>query len=527
MFRILVADDILPEGLAVLAEAADAEFDDERLSPAALAGRLGDYDAVIVRSGTPITRQMIEAASGRLRVVGRAGLALDNIDLEAATEQGILVTHTPTAYSLAAAEHTFALLLAMCRHVPAADRGVRMGEWPRRELMGEQLYGRTLGLLGLGRVGQQVAARATAFGMQVLAYDPFADETTARDLGVVLSTLSEVLGRSDFVSLHLALAPDTQRLLGSAQFALMKPGARLVNCAHGGLVDEAALYEALATGRLAGAALDVFEHEPPVNSPLLSLPNVVLAPHLGGSTRQAQRIVSEQIAHRVLGGLRGTDYAGAANLPFGGSFEMAAARPWLALAEQIGALQSHLAGERLSAVEVETRGAEVARLVKPVAAALLTGLLRNRLKTRVNYVNAPLLAARHGLAVAQARGLEVVDYANLVTCRLTWEGGQRLVAGTLFGGQEGRIVQIDEFRMDARPHGTVLIMQSRDVPGVIGAVGSLLCEYGVNIAEWRLGRDTPGGIAVSFINLDGPVPAAGMAALRELPQVLDVRTVSL
>jgi D-3-phosphoglycerate dehydrogenase len=297
-----------------------------------------------------------------------------------------------------------------------------------------------------------------------------------------------------------------------------------VNTARGALVDEAALAQALRAGRLAGAALDVFQVEPPAGSPLLEAPNVVLAPHLGGSTRQAQRQVSLEVARRVADALAGRSFEHVVNLPFMAGPDFAALRPYLQLAERIGALLSQLAGAPLRRAEIEVRGPDVAGLLKPAATALLTGLLRGRLPPPVNFVNAPALAAEHGLVVGQARGLDDTGYTNLISCRLSWDGGQRLAAGTLFGGVESRIVQLDDFRMDARPEGHALMMRSRDVPGVIGAVGSLMRDHGVNIAEWRLGRDRPGGTALSFINLDAPIPPAGLAALRELPEVIEART---
>ena len=307
----------------------------------------------------------------------------------------------------------------------------------------------------------------------------------------------------------------------------MKSGACLVNCARGELVDEAALAAALTSGRLAGAALDVFSPEPPAGSPLLHLPNVVLTPHLGASTREAQRDVSLQVATGVLEALQGTGYRHVVNLPFVAGDDFARTRPYLDLAERLGALQGELAGPQLTGVEIEVKGPEVTGLVKAIAVALLKGLLGQRLDQPVNYVNAPALAAARQLHVTQARGLETADYANLISCRVSWTGGQRVMAGTLFGGTESRLVLLDEFRTDARPRGQVLIMFSRDVPGVIGIVGTLLFQYGVNIAEWRLGRDRPGGTALSFINLDSAVPPDGLVALRSLPQVVDVRSVLL
>jgi D-3-phosphoglycerate dehydrogenase len=530
-FRLLIADDILPEGLAVLRAAPDVQADDLRLSRAELLERLGEYDALITRSGTPVDRQLLERGS-RLKIVARAGLHFDNIDVAEATERGIMVMNAPHQSALAAAEHTLALLLALCRHLPAADATVRRGAWERTPFMGAQLAGKTLGIIGFGRVGRLVAQRAVAFGLKVLVYDPYQDEEMARQLRVTAATFDEVLTRADFLSLHAALTPDTRHLIGRAELARLKPGARLINCARGELVDEVALYDALASGHLAGAALDVFETEPPTESPLRHLPNVVLSPHLGASTLEAQREVSTQIAQQVLDVLRGVDYVNVLNLPFATGPNFARLKPYLDLAETLGALQSQLAAGSLKSIEIEVKGDGMSDLVKPVAVALLKGLFKRELGDAVNYINAPIIALARGLHIAQTRGLDLADYANLISCRVTWvvpDGavGHHLLAGTLFAGAEARVVQLDAVRMDARPHGHVLVMFSRDVPGVIGIVGTLLFQYQVNIAEWRLGRDQPGGTALSFINLDSPVPASALTALTALPQVIQVQQVHL
>ncbi len=525
-FRILITDPLPDEGLARLRAAPDAEVDYRRLHGAALREAIGAYDALIVRSGTAVDRGLIERGE-RLKLIGRAGVAVDNIDLAAATERGVMVLNTPEPVAVSAAEHTLALLLALCRHLPAADASVRRGEWTRGLFLGAQLQGKTLGLIGFGRVGRAVAARALGFGLSVLACDPYVDDAVARPAGVTLVTLDELLAQSDFVSLHASLNGAPRPLLGAAELRRMKAGARLVNTARGELVDEAALVQALQDGHLAGAALDVFATEPPSRSWLLTLPNVVVAPHLGASTVEAQREVAVQIADQVLDALRGQNYRNVVNLPFTAGPDFRLVRPYLALAEKLGALLAQVADGPVTRVEVEVKGEGMAGLVKPIAVALLTGLLPHVTGEPATYVNAPALAAERGLDVTQTRGMDLVDYPNLLSCRVSWEGGQRLAAGTLFGGGEGRLVQMDGFRMDARTDGHALVMASRDLPGVVGAVGTLLAQFQVNIAEWRLGRDAPGGTAVSFINLDDAPPAAALEAIRALPQVIDVKAVNL
>jgi D-3-phosphoglycerate dehydrogenase len=526
MHRILITDPLPEEGLEILRAADDVQVEANALHGEALRTAIGEYDALIVRSGTAVDRALIDHAT-KLKIIGRAGVAVDNIDIAACTERGIMVMNTPEPVSVSTAEHAFALLLALCRHLPAATASLRNREWDRGRFLGTELHGKTLGLIGLGRVGKLMATRAQAFGLSVLACDPYIDEAAAREANVTLATLDEVLARSDIVSLHAGQPGARPQMLGAAEFGKMKPGARLINTARGDLVDEAALITALQHGRLAGAAVDVYTHEPPFDSPLLTLPNVVAVPHLAASTQEAQREVAVQIATQVLEALRGVHYRNVLNLAFVAGPDFRLRKPYLALAEKLGGLQSQLAGGPITRVEVEVKGEGMTGQIKPIAVALLAGLMRRLTKEPVNYVNAPALAAERGITITQTRGMPLVEYPNLLSCRVSWEGGRRLVAGTLFGGSEARLVQMDAVRMDAKPEGHALVMHSRDVPGVIGIVGTLLAQFGVNIAEWRLGRDAPGGTALSFINIDGAPPQAALDAIQRLPQVIEVRAIDL
>ncbi len=528
-YRILITDPLPEAGIEILRQAPDVSLVVTDLHGDALLDAVGDYDALIVRSGTAVDRALIERAT-RLKLIGRAGQAVDNIDIPAATARGVMVMNTPEAVAVAAAEHTWALLLALCRHVPAADRSVRAGNWDRGRYLGIELNGKSLGLIGFGRVGQLVAARAHGFGLRVLVCDPYIDEELARKSQVTLVPLDELLTRSDFVSLHASLTGARAGLIGAAELARMRPGARLINTAQGVLVDEAALEAALRAGRLAGAALDVFVQEPPVGSGLLGLPNVVVSPHLGSSTHEAQTVVALQIAEQVLEALRGHNYRNVVNLPFAVGPDFRLIGPYLTLAEKLGALLAQLHDSAPRRLELEVRGAGLQELVRPIAVAVLTGAMRHLSDEPINYVNASALAAARGIQITQTRGFELVDYPNLISVRAHWEEGpdrERLLAGTTFGGSDIRLVQIDHIRMDARPFGPALIMQSRDVPGLMGGVGSLLARHQINIAEWRLGRDTPGGLALSVLNLDSiPAPEV-LDQLRSLPQVVAVRLVSL
>lgn len=529
MFNVLIPDDLSAAGLELLCDDPQLAVHAVKKMPRAeLLEKIADYDALIVRSETKVDAEVIDRGA-KLRVVGRAGIGVDTIDVDAATRRGIIVMNTPQANTTATCEHTVAMMLALARNIPQSDASLRRGEWTRSKFMGVQLQGRTLGVIGLGRIGTQVAKRAQAFGMEVIAFDPYVSEEAARANKVMLCSLDELLAQADFVTLHSSLTQGSRGLLDEGAIAKMKHGARVINVARGALVDSDALYKALTEGKLAGAALDVFEEEPPIaDHPLFKLPNVVVTPHLGASTQEAQRDVSIQIAEQVIDALHDRDVRNAVNFPPIDPAALPVIRPYLALAEKLGKLQANLMEGRLQKVEVEYRGSDVAPHVKPLTVALLRGLLAPVLGSdRVNFVNAPIIANERGIIVTQALNIVSEDYTNLVSCRVTTDAEERTIAGTLFDGTEPHIVQIDGFRIDAVPEGLVLVISSRDVPGVIGRVGTILGANYVNIAEYRLGRTRAGDRALSFINLDNPVPDYAMKALTDLPEVVSVRQMSL
>ena len=528
MFRILITDDLSPQAVERLEAADDVNFEVVRRPvPEDLGEIIASYDAIIIRSSVQVDADLLAAAS-QLKVIGRAGMGLDNVDIDAASLRGVIVMNTPGANTVATAEHAVAMLLALCRHVPQADVSVRSGEWTRSQFTGVQLYRKTLGIVGLGRIGAQVARRTQAFGMSVIAFDPYISDEVARELNVTLVDLDELWSRSDFITLHTALTPETRGMIDATAMARMKPGVRLVNCARGGLVDDVALVDALRSGHIAGAALDVFADEPlPPDSDLRNLPNVVLTPHIAASTIEAQRDVGTQIVDQVLAALRGEDYRNAVNMPVVDGNVFRLLRPYLRLAEKLGSLQMQLSEGRIKRVEVEFQGDEVSAYVKPLTVALLKGLLDPITDTPVNYISAPHLAMQRGISVSETRGLPTPNYANLLSCRVLWDEGERLVSGSLLGHEFPRVVQIDAFRIDAQPEGIILVMESIDVPGVVGCVGTLLGKRGINIAEWRLGRIAPEGEALSFINLDSPASANVLIELVELEGVNRVRQVEL
>ncbi|MBX7254344.1 MAG: phosphoglycerate dehydrogenase [Candidatus Promineofilum sp.] len=528
MHRILVSDKLGAAALERLKEHADMSVDVKTgLSKEELLAVIPDYDALIVRSGTQVTAEVLAAAK-KLRVVGRAGVGVDNIDVKAATMSGVVVMNTPGANSMATAELTMALMLAVSRNIPQAHASLKAHEWRRSEFVGVQLYNKVLGIVGFGRVGKLVAERAQAFGMEVLAFDPIALEETAREMGVMLVEMDELLAKSDYITLHAALNPSTSKLINAETIAQMKDGVILINAARGKLIDEAAVAAALQSGKMKAAAVDVYSSEPPpADHPLIGLPNVVHVPHLGASTHEAERDVGIQIVGQVVAALRGTDYTYAVNMPFELEGDYATVRPYLELAETLGRLHAGLADRPIRRLEVEVQGDIVGGLVRAIGAALLKGLLEKDADVAVNYINAPVLAHERNIAMTQTVGINSLDYPNLIAARAVCDRGERLLAGVLFGGTEPRIAQMDNYRLEARPEGVVLIMQNRDVPGVIGQVGTLLASYGLNIGEWRLGRNKPGGEALSFINLDAEPAAEALRALTEIDAVTQAKVVRL
>lgn len=526
MYKILIGDKLGAEGLALLDSMPDMAYDElAGLSKEELIAKIGEYDALIVRSGTKADADVIAAAT-KMKVIGRAGVGIDNVDVDAATRRGIIVMNTPLGNSIATAEQTLALMLAISRHTAQSHASMLAGEWKRNKFTGTELYGKTLGVVGFGRIGRLVAERAQAFGMNVLAYDPYVSEAVGRNLNVTLVDLEDLFAQVDYITLHSVLTKETEKIINAQAISTMKDGVVIINVARGKLIDEQALADGLASGKVKGAAVDVFSTEPPQNNPLVGLPTVLHTPHLGASTEEAQRNVAIEIVEQVVDVLRGVDYRNALNVPFRTGPDFAKMRPYMALAEKLGVFQKALADGPINRIEVEVTGEGMEEMVRAVAASLLKGVLTPSYP-EVQVINAPLFAQEAGIKIEQAYDLRPTDYTHQITCRVYWPGGSRLVAGVLFGNNEARIVQVDDYRLEARPEGTVLFMQNKDVPGVIGQVATLLATYNVNIAEWRLGRTAPGGEALCFVNLDGTPPAAVLDAIGQAPAVLQVKLVQL
>ncbi|MDR7422728.1 MAG: phosphoglycerate dehydrogenase [Armatimonadota bacterium] len=523
--RIVVADGLDPAGVARL-ERGGAVAVFGGLGEAALIEALAEADAVIVRSRSRLTARVLEAAP-RLRVAARAGVGVDNIDVDVATRRGILVLNTRESSTTSTAEHTMALLLALARHVPAAAASVARGEWTRERFVGTELYGKTLGIVGLGKIGGEVARRAQAFGMTVVAHDLYVSEDRAGRLGAQLLPLDDLLAASDVVTLHVPLTARTRHLIGADQLRRMKPGALLVNCARGELVDEDALRVALDEGRLGGAALDVFAHEPPGGSPLVGHPRVVATPHLGASTREAQRSVALEAADQVLAALEGRPVRGAVNAPAVLDEAWQRLGPFLALTRHLGSVAQQLARGPVASVELLYAGEVAAEEPAPLTAAFLAGLFAGTSTRPVNMISAPALARDRGLAISEVRREESEDFQSLVAVSLIAGGGPLRLAGTLFGRREPRIVQVDDYRLDLIPAPHLLLVWNTDRPGMIGRVGSVLGAHAVNIANMHVGRITPGGTALMVLTVDAAPPAPVLAELAAIDGISDVRAVRL
>ena len=421
-----------------------------------------------------------------------------------------------------------AMLLAVCRHIPQAQASLKEGRWDRKHFTGRQLYRKTIGIIGMGRIGARVAQRCQAFNMTVIAHDPYLSDEIAHELKVKRVDLSELLAEADFITLHAALTPKTEAMINAQAISQMKKGVYLINIARGALIDETALIEGLQSGKIAGAALDVFAHEPlDPDSPLRQMDNVVITPHLAASTQEAQRDVSIQIIDQMLDALHEIEFRNAINLPIVDVDLLRKLQPFLELAEKVGSFQCQLADDAIQRIEVEVKGEEISAHIKSITVALLKGLLEPVLQHTVNYINAPHLAQERGIAVSQTSGLSTPDYPNLISCRVEWAGGSRTVAATLFSQEEPRLVQLDGYRVDVRPEGTILMTHSRDMPGFIGRVGTVLGELGINIATWRTGRTTPGGLAISFILVDNDVPDNIIQLLHEFELIMNVKKVHL
>jgi len=525
--RVLVSDDLSAEGVEIMRKAGLQVDVRTGLKPDELERIISEYDALAVRSATKVDARLLEKAT-RLKVVGRAGVGVDNVEIEAATRRGVVVMNTPGGSSTTVAELTLAHMLALARHVAQATASVKAGHWEKKKFQGRELAGKTLGVVGIGNIGSIVVQRCLAMRMHVVAYDPFISVEAAAKLGVVPVTLDQLWREADVVSLHVPLTEQTRNLVDAASIAKMKRGALLVNCARGGLVDERALAAALASGQLGGAALDVFEKEPPPpDHPLLRLDNFICTPHLGASTGEAQAAVAVAVADQLAAYLTRGEVRNAVNLPNIPSEVFDAVRPYLELAEKLGSLAAQIAPPSIHEVHLELAG-ELSRAPhRAIAAQVLKGLLRHVLDQPVNEVSAPAIAKERGLVLREDLNPEAHDYVSQLTVRLRDGGGEATVAGTVFGKRELRIVRVNQFRLEAVPEGDIILCENDDAPGVVGNIGTALGAAGVNIARIFLSRDAERRSAFSLINVDSAPTPEVLEKLRRLQHVRTVRQVRL
>jgi D-3-phosphoglycerate dehydrogenase len=478
---------------------------------------IGQYDGLAIRSSTKVTKEVLEAATN-LKVVGRAGIGVDNVDIPSASAKGVVVMNTPFGNSITTAEHAIALMFALARDLPEADKSTQAGKWEKNRFMGVEVTNKTLGLIGAGNIGSIVADRAIGLKMKVVAFDPFLTAERAIEMGVEKVTLDELLARADFITLHTPLTDSTRNILSKENLAKTKKGVRIINCARGGLIDEAALKEALDNGHVAGAALDVFVTEPAKESPLFGTPGFISTPHLGASTNEAQVNVAIQVAEQMADFLLTGGVTNALNMPSLSAEEAPKLKPYMALAERLGALIGQLEGDAVQAISIEVEGAAAELKIKPITGAVLAGLMRVYSDT-VNMVNAPFLAKERGLDVREVRHDREGDYSTLVRVTAKTAAGQRSVAGTLFANAEPRLVEIYGVKVEADLDGNMLYIVNEDAPGFIGRLGSTLGEAGVNIGTFHLGRRSAGGEAVLLLSVDEPVDVALKPKIFALPGV--------
>jgi len=528
MRKILVSDPLSDEGLKILQEVKDFQVDVKtELKPEALKEIIKDYDALVVRSATKVTKDVIGLAA-KLKVIGRAGVGLDNVDLEAATAKGVIVMNTPGGNTISTAEHTMSMILALSRNIPQANVSAKSGEWKRSKFMGVELYNKVLGVVGLGRIGSEVSKRAMSFGMKVLAYDPFLNLEVAQSLGIQVVELKELFERSDYITVHTPLTEETKHIISTKEFAIMKKGVRIINCARGGIVDEAALINAVKEGKVGGAALDVFETEPlPAESELLKLDKVILTPHLGASTEEAQVNVAIEVAEIVRDALLGRGIRNAANYPCLKPEEYKVIEPYINLGEKLGSCGSQLVEGRIKELNITYGGDLIQHDLSPLTLALVKGVLTPILQDTVNFINAVNLAKERGIKINEVKSSKEEEFVTLIQLEVKTDKETRKICGTLSPNKQPRIVKVDEYYVEVSPTGEMLFIQNWDKPGIIGNLGTLMGKHSINIAAMTFGRTEPGGKAISVLNVDSPVSAAILEQIKKLENILNVKVIRL
>jgi len=517
--KVLISDNLSEKGVEVFRKAQGIEVEVKTgLKPEELKAVIKDYDGLVIRSATKVTAEII-AAADKLKVIGRAGIGLDNVDLPAATQRGIVVMNTPEGNTITTAEHAISLLLALARNIPQATASMKNKKWEKKKFQGREIFNKTLGIIGLGKIGSIVADRAKGLKMQVIAYDPYIQPDVLIQQGIEPVSLEDLFRRADFITIHTPKTKETLGLINAEAIAKMKDGVMIVNASRGGIVDEKALYEALKSGKVAGAALDVFETEPPGDSPLFELENFICTPHLGASTAEAQENVAVAIAEQMVDYLLNGVIKNAVNVPSVSAHLLERVKPYLILAERLGAFQAQILEGGLTEVTVEYRGEAAALDTKPLTVSLLKGLLTPMLKDVVNFVNAPVLAKERGIRVMESKTDTADDFLTLITLKAKTQKMESSISGTLFGKYEPRIVRLNAFRLEAIPEGHMLLIYNDDKPGVIGSIGTTLGRHGINIERMQVGQEKEKGGNIILLTTNQPVSAAALQELTSLPSI--------
>jgi len=524
--KILITDPIEQSCLDILANNKFIVDHKPGISAIEICTIIGSYDALIVRSGTKVTSEIINAGSS-LKIIGRAGTGVDNIDVQSATRKGIIVMNTPGGNTISTAEHTISMILALSRNIPQAYSSLLSGKWERKKFQGVEVFGKTLGLIGLGKIGREVAQRVQGFGMKVIGYDPLIGDSLATELNIELVTLPQLYSRSDFISVHTPLNNETKNLINSNSLALCKKGVRIINCARGGIVDEKALLVALQSGQVAGAALDVFEEEPPKNNPLLNLPNVIATPHLGAATEEAQEKVAVQIAEQIVKALNEEIISGAVNaaaLRFGIPEEIS---NFTLLGEKLGALTEQLLIGKLKEITIELRGTLLHKYSELLKVSVLRGLFSRLMSEPVNYINAPVIAENMGIHLSEKKDTESGNFAQLISVHFKTDKEDHIISGTIVGTSQIKLVRFDSFYIESQLEGTMLFYKNIDKPGILAHVSKILAENKINIAGVALGRTDIGKEALTIIGVDSKLPTSLLSKLTDFDGILNVKVVEL
>lgn len=527
MVKVLVSDALGEAGIQIFRETEGVEVDVKTgLSPQELKAIVGDYDALVIRSATRVTEEILDAGK-RLKVVGRAGIGLDNVDIPAATRRGVVVMNTPTGNVVTTAEHAIAMMMSLTRNIPQGTLSLKRGQWEKKKLQGREVFNKTLGVIGFGKIGSIVADRAKGLRMQVVVYDPFVAPQQIEKTGFESVTLDELYRRSDYISVHVPKLNETTGLLNRAAFEKMKDGVMIVNCARGGIVNEDDLQAAMKSGKVAGAALDVFETEPPGECRLFEMDRIICTPHLGASTQEAQSNVAVAVARQIIDYLKGGTILNAVNVPAVAGDVLKKIGPYMNVADRMGSLQAQLAQGPVEAVFIEYTGDFKGLDMAPVSTAILKGLLTPMVKYAVNFVNAPIVAKEMGIRVTESITSEAEDYTHLITLRVVTAAGENLTAGTIIGRSDIKVVKINNFRLELVPEGHILLIFNQDRPGAIGGIGTTLGRHNINIGRMHVGQEKDGDRNIIFLQTDTPVPTGVIEELRSAEMVSSVTPLEL